>query len=133
VRLHCDASRDSGYAVYYPDRPGAAHGRTGPSADIMRRSGAAAESLHVSLVATIGTRLKDGGVRGDSKTAIGSGQGALTGSVFSQVPVVLVEMVTLSNPRDARFIIDADGQALMARAIADGVGRYVPVNPRQAP
>jgi N-acetylmuramoyl-L-alanine amidase len=29
VRLHCDASSDSGYAVYFPDRTGTAQGRTG--------------------------------------------------------------------------------------------------------
>jgi len=53
--------------------------------------------------------LKDGGVRGDSKTLIGSKQGALTGSIFSQVPIVTIEMVVLaikpmlnlSNPNPA--------------------------------
>jgi N-acetylmuramoyl-L-alanine amidase len=125
VRLHCDASSDSGYAVYYPDRTGTAHGRTGPSEKIMRTSGMAAESVHVSMARMLGTRLKDGGVRGDSKTEIGSKQGALTGSIFSDVPVVLVEMVTLSNPRDARFIRDAAGRELMAQSIADGIARYI--------
>jgi N-acetylmuramoyl-L-alanine amidase len=128
VRLHCDDSKDRGYAIYYPDRPGTAHGRTGPSADVMRRSAAAAESLHVSMARILGAQLKDGGVRGDSKSAIGSEQGALTGSIFSEVPVVLVEMVTLSNRRDARFITDAKGQSLMSQAIANGIGRYVPAS-----
>jgi N-acetylmuramoyl-L-alanine amidase len=127
IRLHCDASSDSGYAVYYPDRTGTAHGKTGPSGDIMRRSGAAAESVHVSMSRMLAGRLKDGGVRGDSKTNIGSQQGALTGSIFSQVPVVLVEMATLTNRRDARFIAGDEGQALIAQAIADGIGRYVPM------
>lgn len=128
VRLHCDASPDSGYAVYYPDRTGTAQGRSGPSDDVMRRSRAAAESLHVSMARVLGARLKDGGVRGDSKSEIGSKQGALTGSIFSQVPVVLVEMVTLSNRHDARFIEEAKGESLMAQAIADGIGRYVPAS-----
>jgi N-acetylmuramoyl-L-alanine amidase len=128
VRLHCDASSDSGYAVYYPDRTGTAQGRTGPSDDVMRQSAAAAESMHVSMARILGARLKDGGVRGDSKTAIGSEQGALTGSIFSQVPVVLIEMVTLSNPHDARFIEDVKGESLMAQAIANGIGRYVPAS-----
>ena len=127
IRLHCDASSDSGYALYYPDRAGTAHGRTGPSSDVMRRSAAAAESVHISMSRILGTRLKDGGVRGDSKTAVGSAQGSLTGSIFSEVPIVLVEMVTLSNRHDANFIKDAKGRALMARALADGVSRYVPV------
>lgn len=128
VRLHCDASPDSGYAIYHPDRSATVQGRRGPSESVMRRSQAAAESLHVSLARRLAGRLKDGGVRGDSRTAIGAKQGALTGSVFSDVPVVLIEMVTLSNANDARFIRDAKGQSLMAQAIAEGIGRYVPAS-----
>jgi N-acetylmuramoyl-L-alanine amidase len=67
-------------------------------------------------------------VRGDSRTAVGEKQGALTGSVFSEVPVVLIEMVTLSNKHDAAFIKDAAGQSLMAQAIASGIARYVPAS-----
>lgn len=128
VRLHCDASPDSGYAIYHPDRSATVQGRTGPSESVMRRSRAAAESLHVSLARRLAGKLKDGGVRGDSRTAIGAKQGALTGSVFSDVPVVLIEMVTLSNANDARFIREAKGQSLMAQAIAEGIGRYVPAS-----
>jgi N-acetylmuramoyl-L-alanine amidase len=128
VRLHCDDSPDSGYAIYYPDRQGKAHGRTGPTAAVMRASAAAADSLHASMARVLAGKLKDGGVRGDSKTAIGEQQGALTGSIFSRVPVVLVEMVTLSNPHDAAFIKDPRGQSTMAQAIADGIGRYVPAS-----
>lgn len=135
VRLHCDASPDSGYAIYHPDRSATVRGHTGPSEHVMQRSQAAAESLHVSLTRRLAGRLKDGGVRGDSRTAIGAKQGALTGSVFSDVPVVLIEMVTLSNVNDARFIRAAKGQSLMAQAIADGIGRYVPASnsPRPKP
>lgn len=125
VRLHADASTDSGFAVYYPDRLGTAEGTTGPSADVMRASRVAAESLHAAMRPLLEGRLKDGGVRGESRTRVGSRQGALTGSIFSKVPVVLVEMVTLSNPRDAAFIKSAEGRARMARVLADGVDRYV--------
>ena len=129
VRLHCDASSDSGYALYYPDRRGTAEGKTGPSADVMRRSAAAAESLHVGMARVLAGQLKDGGVRGDSKTLVGSRQGALTGSIYSEIPVVLIEMVTLSNEHDARFIKSAEGRSLIARAIVDGVERYVRPEP----
>ena len=125
VRLHCDASSDSGYALYYPDRLGTAEGKTGPSVDVMRRSAAAAESLHAGMAPELAGHLKDGGVRGDSRTLVGSRQGALTGSIYSEIPVVLIEMVTLSNTRDAGFIKSEEGRSLMARAIADGVERYV--------
>ena len=116
VRLHCDESPDSGFAIYHPDRQGASHGHTGPSAAVMRASAAAAESLHVSMARLLAGKLKDGGVRGDSKTAIESQQGALTGSILSEVPIVLIEMVTLSNRHDASFIEEAKGQSLMAQA-----------------
>jgi N-acetylmuramoyl-L-alanine amidase len=85
VRLHCDNSLDRGYALYYPDRQGTAQGLTGPSADIRKRSKVAAEALAAGIAAGLEGRLKNGGVRGDSKTAIGSKQGALTGSIFSKV------------------------------------------------
>ena len=128
VRLHCDAGSDSGYAIYHPDRKGTAHGRTGPSDDVMQWSAAAAESLHVSMAMMLAGKLRDGGVRGDSKSFVGGTQGALTGSIFSEVPVVLVEMATLSNANDAAFIKSVRGQSLMALAIAHGVGRYVPAS-----
>jgi N-acetylmuramoyl-L-alanine amidase len=126
VRLHCDDSPDSGYAIYHPDRQATVKGHTGPRTNVMRASAAAAESLHVSMSRMLAGKLKDGGVRGDSKTAIGAKQGALTGSVFSDVPVILIEMVTLSNAHDAAFIKEAAGQSLMAQALAQGIARYVP-------
>lgn len=121
VRLHCDASSDSGFAVYHPDRQGTVDGVTGPSADVIARSAAAARIIHASMAEQLRGHLKDGGVRGDSRTLVGSRQGALTGSIYSRVPAVLVEMVTLSNARDAAFIKVDDGQRRMARAIADGI------------
>lgn len=123
VRLHCDASSDSGFAVYYPDRQGTVDGVTGPSAAIISSSRVAAQTIHASMAEVLRGHLKDGGVRGDSRTLIGSRQGALTGSIHSRIPAVLVEMVTLSNARDAEFIKEERGQRLMARALADGVAR----------
>lgn len=121
VRLHCDASTDSGFAVYYPDRQGTVDGVTGPSDEVIASSRAAAQTIHAAMSATLRGSLKDGGVRGDSRTLVGSRQGALTGSIYSRIPAVLVEMVTLSNARDAAFISTGNGQRLMARAIAEGI------------
>ena len=69
--------------------------------------------------------LHDGGVLGDSKTFVGSKQGALTGSVFSQVPVVTVEMVVLSHKADAQFIESESGSSQIAEAIAAGIRNVV--------
>jgi N-acetylmuramoyl-L-alanine amidase len=127
VRLHLDASRDSGYAVYYPDRVGTAEGKTGPSEDIMRTSHVAADAMSAAMAPLLAGRLKDQGVKGDSKTLVGSRQGALTGSIFSEVPVVLIEMATPTNAHDAAFISSDSGRAIMVRAIAAGVARAVPL------
>ncbi|MBI3654727.1 MAG: N-acetylmuramoyl-L-alanine amidase [Acidobacteria bacterium] len=125
IRLHCDASSDNGYAVYSPDRPGTVQNTTGPTQDLIERSKVAANLVHQGMAAALEGVLKDGGVRGDSKTFIGAKQGALTGSIFSQVPAVLIEMVVLSNPQDAEFIKSEAGQMKMAGAIAQGITLYL--------
>jgi len=125
VRLHCDSSPDRGYALYYPDRQGTKEGKTGPSLEIMQRSREAAQAIDGGMAKELGTTLKNGGVRGDSKTFVGSKQGALTGSIFSQVPVVTIEMVVLRHKADAAFIKTEAGQQRMAKAIAEGVLKYL--------
>jgi len=125
IRLHCDVGRDSGYAVYYPDRVGTAEGRTGPSDSVRAWSRRAAIAVHAAMAEMLAGHLHDGGVLGDSKTFVGSKQGALTGSVFSEVPVVLVEMVVLSHPADARYIASDSGSSAIAAAIAAGVRGFV--------
>jgi N-acetylmuramoyl-L-alanine amidase len=125
VRLHCDASTDSGFALYAPDRQGTVHGVTGPSRDVMERSLSAAKAVHSGMVEALKGSLKDGGVRGDSQTYIGSRQGALTGSIYSKVPVVTIEMVVLSNKSDAEFIKSESGQQKMAEAIASGIELFL--------
>ena len=125
IRLHCDASTDTGYAVYAPDRQGRAQNVTGPSAGVIERSRAAARVVHQGIKSILDGILKDGGVRGDSRTLVGGRQGALTGSIFSEVPVVLIEMVVLSNRQDADFIKSEAGQEKMAQAIAEGIRRFL--------
>jgi N-acetylmuramoyl-L-alanine amidase len=129
VRLHCDAASGSGFAVYYPDRKGTVQGMTGPSDSIITRSRQAAEAVHEGMALTLAGHLKDGGIRGDSRTLVGGRQGALTGSIFSRVPILTVEMVVLTHRPDAEFIAREEGQRLMTRALAAGVQRFVPVLP----
>lgn len=128
IRLHCDVGSGTGFTLYYPDRQGTAEGGTGPSAAVMARSRAAAYALDSAMAARLSPgHLRDGGVLGDSRTFVGGRQGALTGSIFSQVPVVTVEMAVLTDAGDARFIASASGQARMAGAIAAGVRRFAPI------
>jgi N-acetylmuramoyl-L-alanine amidase len=121
VRLHCDASAGSGFAVYYPSQPGKSAGVTGPSADVIASSRAAATVFHSAMSARLRGQLRDNGLKTDLQTAVGARQGALTGSVFSKVPVLLVEMVVLTNPKDEAFITSKAGRAKMVEALADGV------------
>jgi N-acetylmuramoyl-L-alanine amidase len=133
VRLHCDASIEKGFAVYYPDRPGKTReGIAGPSPPVVERSRAAAEAIHAGMSEVLKGHLNDNGIRTDFQTKVGRDQGgALTGSIFSEVPVVTVEMVVLSDESDAAFIKADEGQAKMAEAIAAGVVRFV--QPKSAP
>jgi N-acetylmuramoyl-L-alanine amidase len=127
IRLHCDASAERGFAVYYPDRQGRAKdGTTGPGSGIIEESRRAAEAVHSGLAEELKDALNDNGVRTDYQTKVGREQGgALTGSIFSEVPVVTIEMVVLSDGTDAEFIKTDEGQRRMAEAIAKGVERYV--------
>jgi N-acetylmuramoyl-L-alanine amidase len=127
VRLHCDASVESGFAVYHPDRAGRARdGTVGPSRSVVEASGRAARAVHAAMAEGLRGALHDNGVRTDYQTKVGREQGgALTGSIFSAVPVVTVEMVVLSDERDAEFIKAEEGQRRMAEAIADGVNRFL--------
>lgn len=119
VRLHCDSSSGSGFTTYYPDQQGLSGGVRGPSLELIKQTRAIATVFHTRLAQDLQGVLQDNGLKGDEATAVGRKQGALTGSVFSKVPVVLVEMVVLTNPRDEAFVLKATNRAKVAAALAD--------------
>lgn len=121
IRLHCDASTGTGFTVYYPDRVGQVGGFRGPSAEVLRTSHAAAIRVHQAMAEVLRGKLADGGLKSDIATAVGSHQGALTGSIYSKVPVVLVETVVLTNRKDEAFILSKAGRAAMVDALTKGV------------
>ena len=121
LRLHADAGSSSGFTVYYPRKQGRVRGVSGPAQDVLQRSGVAAKLFHGAFAEALRGKLKDNGLRGDEETMIGAKQGALTGSIFSEVPTVLVEMVFLTNQKDAEWIKESSNQIAMAKALADGV------------
>lgn len=126
VRLHCDARQASGTATYFPDRQGTtSDGVTGPTNEVISRSETLARIFHPALIAAMGPGWGDVGILGDSRTAVGERQGALTGSIFSRVPAVTVEMVSLANEDDDAFITTEAGQERMARALAAGIEAYL--------
>lgn len=131
VHLHCESTPGTGFALYYPDREGVydykddpENGFRGPSAAVRSESrnlgGLVANGMTSSLAGTLANR----GVYGDSRTAVGSRQGALTFSIFSEIPTLTIEMVVLTNKKDAEFIKAAAGQEKMAAAIAAGIRLY---------
>lgn len=121
VRLHCDAAAGTGYTVYYPSQAGTSQGVRGPSATVIAQSKSAATKFHAAMAESLKGHHRDNGLRTDLYTAIGAKQGALTGSVFSKVPVLLVEMVVLTNPKDEAFILSRKGRERMVEAMARGV------------
>lgn len=125
LRLHADYGNGTGFTVYYPDRKGKIYGVTGPSQTVIEQSRQAAAKIYAGMRGTLKSYLKGNGIKGDSRTKIGSRQGALTGSIFSHVPVVLVEMVYLNNRRDARFLKSRAGQAIFCNALTAGINQFL--------
>ena len=95
LRLHCDSGEASGLATYYPDRQGRRFGVTGPSASVIAASRRAARVFQPAVIAALGGAERDAGIKGDSQTAVGGKQGALTGSIFFARP--------RTHRRDVRF------------------------------
>ncbi len=121
LRLHCDADAGHGIATYYPDRQGKTkRGVTGPAPAVLAATKRIAPVFHRALIRSLAeTTMRDRGLKTDLATAIGAVQGALTGSIFSRVPVLLVEMAVLTNPQDEAFLRDPKGHERMALALAD--------------
>lgn len=127
VRLHCDAEGGRGFGTYYPSQQGKSQGVTGPSRQVIAESKAAAEKFHEGVVQSLNGLLPDRGLMTDLQTAVGHKQGALTGSVFSKVPVLLVEMLVLTNPKDEAVLTREDGFGRLAEALRSGVHSAVPL------
>lgn len=127
VRLHCDAGKGSGFATYYPNRVGKVGHVSGPSQEVIAASAKLAKTFHAASVKSLSGSLRDAGLHADTATMIGGKQGALTGSIYSKVPVLLVEMAVLQNPKDEAFFLAPDGYETMAKALAAGVRAAVPL------
>lgn len=128
VRLHCDSEAGTGFAVYIPKKKGKAQGKTGPSDTVLQACAKVGPIFHKELVAGLNGKLKDNGLQPDTQTAVGGKYGALIGSIFSEVPVVLIEMCRLSNKNDEAFISSEKGQSAMAKALAKATLKVVRPN-----
>ncbi len=122
IRLHCDQTTGSGYSIVFPGAPGvAADGAKGPSQHVINASSAAAKKFHAAMAASIQTLLVDNGIKTDAQTPVGEKQGALTGSIYSQVPTLLVNLVVLSNSHDEAWISSYKNVPKLVEALDKGV------------
>ncbi len=121
LRLHADSEGPGGFTIYYPRKQGEAKGVKGPSPAVVEASARAAKPFHAALAAQLRQQLRDNGIKGDEQTFIGGKQGALTGSIHSEVPALLVEMANLAKQEDAKWIRDTANQEILARALLAGV------------
>ena len=117
IRLHCDSEGGTGFAIYAPHKPGVSGVVRGPAPSVIASSVAAAKIFHQKYAECLAGVLLNRGLKPDTATAVGGKQGALTGSVFSQVPVLLIEMAVLTNPKDDEFMASAKGQDQVADAV----------------
>jgi N-acetylmuramoyl-L-alanine amidase len=126
LRLHCDAAGGTGFGVYYPAHSGKVKGASGPSAAVRRQSAKLAKPFHRAMADALKGIHRDRGLMTDRQTAIGARQGALTGSIFSKVPVILVELAVLTNPKDEAFVLSKSGFESLCQALRKGVAAAMP-------
>ncbi len=113
LRIHADGSTDSsrhGAATLYP----AWH--RGWTSDVLPASRRAAELVQERLVATT-----DAADRGLVRRA------DLTGFNWADVPAVLVETGFMTNPAEGARLRAPDYQRRVARGLAQGVARFLPL------
>jgi N-acetylmuramoyl-L-alanine amidase len=121
IRLHCDAANERGFATYYPNKVGTVRGVKGPSQDVIADSKKYAGVFHSALADGLKGEVRDRGLKTEASTLIGSRQGALTGSIFSTRPVLLVEMIVLTKAEDEAWMTKNDHRDLYAKALAKAV------------
>ncbi len=124
LRIHCDSGRGRGLTMYYPSGPGKLGAVEGPPEENCSASAFLAAHLQNILEKRLEGMYRVNPLRTDRQTAIGSRQGALTGSIFSRVPVVTVELGYLDNPADLAFLTATGSRRLLVEAFAEGIRTY---------
>ncbi|HOY66398.1 MAG TPA: N-acetylmuramoyl-L-alanine amidase [Candidatus Ozemobacteraceae bacterium] len=122
LRIHCDSGKGHGMTLYYPAAPGKLREHHGPPDNVCSASAILANRLKQALGQRLGERYPVN-LRTDRQTAIGARQGALTGSIFSRVPVVTIELGYLDNPRDVEIILSTSTREFLVESIAASVLR----------
>jgi N-acetylmuramoyl-L-alanine amidase len=121
LRVHADSGGRSGFATYFPDKQAEVAGVFGPSLEVVESSRTLAQPFHAAVMDVLKGHLPDLGAMPEQKTMIGGKQGALTGTVFSKVPVLLVELCAVDNDHDAQLARSDEGAETFAKALSNGV------------
>lgn len=129
LSLHSDLGGFTGYAFYVPDVPGQNEEKTGPPAAVRTRSRELAEGLDREIQ-QVGP-IKSSGVKSEELTYAGGIQGALTISIYAEVPVMTLELGFLDNETDGPFLASAKGKILWVEALAEAIATVLP--PAAAP
>lgn len=111
IRIHCDGSEDAtrqGISTLYPAAI------TGWTDEIYVESKRAAESVHVSMINSLGAVDHGTVERVD-----------ITGFNWADVPTILTEVGFLSNTDDDALLASAEYQQQVARAIFEGIKQYL--------
>lgn len=121
IRLHCDAANERGFATYYPSVAGTVRGVSGPSKAVIDMSKKYASVFHSSLAKGLKGEVRNRGLKTEASTYVGSKQGALTGSIFSKRPVLLVEMAVLTQKEDEAWMSKEGNRSLYAKALGSAI------------
>jgi len=131
LRLHCDyAPGERGFATFIAQAQGTIDGKTGPSQAVIARNKALIGPFHKEVADSFKGFLNDRGARNDKQTAVGKKHGALIGSIYAEVPSILVEICVLNDPKDEDAVRTPEGMKRVVDGLRTGVRAVIQVRAR---
>jgi len=128
IRLHCDhAPGGRGFATFFADKQGRDGKKVGPPTAVIAKLKTFGPKFHRAVIASLNGLLPDRGYHSDRATKVGGQYGALKGSIYSEVPSILVEMAVLNSSKDEAVMASDSGRKAVAKAIRRGIEAIIPV------
>lgn len=127
VRLHLDDGPHSGFDIYYPGKSASFDGELMPGSDVVLKSSKAATIFYSSMSKILKRHTfhpHNSRPLPDSFTHVGKQperKGLLIGSRYSKNPIVLIEMGSVGNIKDATWLKLRDHKEKMAEAILSAI------------
>jgi cell wall-associated NlpC family hydrolase len=131
-RIHDDSrGNNRGFALYYPSKQGTVNGTSGPSASVIASSKSGTQAIFNAAkdsFTSTGMPVYNGGILTDNETAEGQKHGgALAGSIYSKVPVSLIEIGSLDNSDDIAWLKNSGNLDKIADGLANGIAAAAPL------